>query len=83
MEVITTERVASVTLIVARLSEDELLVLETALNHALATLVDEEIKRQFGASRDELEGIRDDLRVAADEHYGALDGDAAAIGAGA
>lgn len=64
MEAISKERVASVALVTARLSEDELAVYEAALSYALDTLDDAEIERRFGAAADELEGMRDDLREA-------------------
>ena len=46
----------------ARVSEDELAMYEAALNYALDTLDEAEIERRFGASIDEIEGMRDDLR---------------------
>jgi len=62
MEAISKERVASVVLVSARVSEDELAVYEAALSYALDTLDAAEIERRFGASADEVEGMRDDLR---------------------
>ena len=62
MEAITKEKVASVAMVKARVSEDELAVYEAALNYALDTLDEAEIERLFGASIDEIEGMRDDLR---------------------
>ena len=64
MELIDKEKVASVALVSLKVSEDELAVYEAALSHALATLGAEEIERHFGASLDEIEGMRDDLREA-------------------
>lgn len=64
METINKERVASVVLTLAKISEDELAVYETALSYALDTLDEAEIERRFGATVDEVEGIRDDLKEA-------------------
>lgn len=62
MEVTGTEKAASVVLVRVSLSEDELEVYEACLNYALEGLDDVTIKRCFGASRDEIEGMRDDVR---------------------
>ncbi|MGB7924947.1 MAG: hypothetical protein WCF57_17030 [Pyrinomonadaceae bacterium] len=62
MEEINREKVASVALVHAKVSEDELAVYEAALSYALDTLDETEIERRFGASVDEIEGMRDDLR---------------------
>ncbi len=64
METICKERIASVTLITSRLTEDELAICEEAISYALSSLDDNDIDDRFGASRDELEGTRDDLREA-------------------
>ena len=64
MKALRKEFVASVELVEAKFSGDELSVCESALNYILDTLGDEEIERRFGATRDEVEGIRDDLREA-------------------
>jgi hypothetical protein len=64
MKVLDKERIAAVTLIDARLSEDEIAVYEAALGYVLDSLGAEEIERRFGASTDEIEGMRDDLRDA-------------------
>ena len=64
MKILRKEIVASVGLVEARISEDELAVFESALEYALDSLGDDEIERRFGATRDEVEGIRDDLREA-------------------
>ena len=48
----------------ARVSEDETVLYEAALGYVLDSLDAEEIERRFGASSDEIEGIRDDLRDA-------------------
>jgi hypothetical protein len=68
MEAITKEKIASVAIVEARVSEDELAVYEAALKYALDTLDKAEIERLFGASVDELEGMRDDLRVVLEQH---------------
>jgi hypothetical protein len=62
MEAISKEKVASVALVQARVSEDELTAYEAALSYALDTLDNVELERRFGASVDEIEGMRDDLR---------------------
>jgi len=68
MEAITKETVASVAIVEARVSEDELAVYEAALNYALDTLGLAEIESRFGASVDEIEGMRDDLRTILEQH---------------
>ena len=62
MEAISKERVASVTLVQAKFSEDELALYEAALSYALATLDEREMVERFGATVEEMEGMRDDLR---------------------
>jgi hypothetical protein len=64
METINKERIASVTLLTSRSSEDELALFEASIAYALDSLSDDEIGQRFGASRDELEGARDDLLAA-------------------
>ena len=54
METICKERVASVTLVTSKLSEDELAICEGAISYALSSLDDDDIDERFGASRDEL-----------------------------
>ena len=61
METIKTDLVASINFVEVRISEDELAVYETALKFALENLSDHEIERRFGATRDELEGICEDV----------------------
>jgi hypothetical protein len=53
--------VASVRLLVLELSEDELTVLAAALTTLLKERDDRTIEAQSGASRDEVEGILQDL----------------------
>ena len=71
MKTLRKEIVASVVPVDARISEDELVVYESALSYALVRMGDAEIERQFGATRDEVEGIRDDLRAALSTREGA------------
>lgn len=68
MEAISKEKAASVVLIKATLSEDEMAVYEAALSYALDSLDDVEIEQRFGASVDEVEGMRDDLRAILDNY---------------
>jgi hypothetical protein len=68
MEAINREKVASVALIQVKVSEDELAMYEAALSYALDTLDEAEVERRFGASFDEVEGMRDDLREVLAEH---------------
>ncbi|PYS77110.1 MAG: hypothetical protein DMF66_11065 [Acidobacteria bacterium] len=63
MKILHKEVVASVRLVEIRMSEDELAVLEATLSYILDTL-GKEINRRLGAKRDEVEGIRDELREA-------------------
>ena len=62
MKTLRKEVVASVGLVEVMISEDELAVCESALNYALDNLTDAEVERRLGATRDEVEGILDDLR---------------------
>jgi hypothetical protein len=55
---------ASVGLVHAAVTEDELAVCESALSYALESLGDAEIEGRLGATREEVEAIRDDLREA-------------------
>ena len=64
MEVNGKERIASVEIFEVRVSEDELAVCEAALTHLLDAAGAAEIERRLGASREEVEGLRDDLRRA-------------------
>ena len=61
MKILKTKSIASVELAEVEVSIDELQVFETALNYATKTLTDTEIERIFGASKDELEGIIEDV----------------------
>jgi hypothetical protein len=62
MKTLRKDFVASVGLVEVRISEDELAVFESALNYALDNLGDADVERLLGATRDEAEGILDDLR---------------------
>lgn len=64
MKVLKTKSIASVELAEVELSLDELQVFEIALNYARKTLNEKEIERIFGASKDELEGISEDVEKA-------------------
>jgi hypothetical protein len=68
MEIIGKERIASVELFSIKVSEDELAVYEAALSRLLDTLNAAEIECCLGASRDEVEALRDDLRQALARH---------------
>ena len=64
MDVINKSVMASVEILEVKLSEDEIGVYESALSYLLDTLSSEELESRLGATRDELEGMRDDLRQA-------------------
>ena len=49
-------------------SEDEVAACEALLNYALDEWPPDEIERRLGATRDELEGMLDDLQALADRH---------------
>jgi len=61
MKILKTKSIASVELAEVEISIDELQVFEAALNYATKTLDEKEIERIFGASKDELEGIIEDV----------------------
>ena len=60
-KIFKTKSVALVELAEVEISIDELQVFKVALNYATKTLKDAEIERIFGASKDELEGIVEDV----------------------
>lgn len=64
MEVIQTKKIASVELAEVLVSTDEIEVYEKALDLILSQMSEQEIENQFGATRDEIEGILEDLRLA-------------------
>ncbi|MDQ3256482.1 MAG: hypothetical protein M3R15_21775 [Acidobacteriota bacterium] len=68
MEAINKKVIASVALVEARISEDELAVCEAALSYVIDTLSATEIERRFGATVDEIEGIRDDVQAILTQH---------------
>ncbi len=61
MEIKNTDSIASIDFADIRMSIDELEVITTALVYTLDNLSDEEIELQFGATRDEVEGINQDI----------------------
>ncbi len=68
MEVINNDKVASVALAEVRVSADELALYEAALSHLLDDLEMSELEGRFGASRDEVEGMRERLRDCLTRH---------------
>jgi hypothetical protein len=64
MEVIQTKKIVSAKLAEVLVSAEEIEVYLLAVDLALTTLSDEEIENRFGASRNELEGILEDLKLA-------------------
>ena len=64
MEVIQTKKIASVGLAEVLVSADEIEVYQTALDLILSQMSEQEIENKFGATRDEIEGILEDLRQA-------------------
>ena len=61
MKILKTKSIASVELAEVEISIDELQIFEIALDYATKTLNEKEIERIFGASKDELEGIIEDV----------------------
>jgi hypothetical protein len=64
MKVLKTKSIASVELAEIEISLDELQVFEIALQYAMKKLDETEIERLFGASKDELKGISEDVEKA-------------------
>ena len=64
MEVIQTKKIASVELAEVLVSADEIRVYQTALDLVLSEMSEEEIENKFGATRDEIKGLLEDLRQA-------------------
>ena len=62
MEVKNTNSIASINYAEVKVSVDELEVYETALNFALEKLSDKELELTFGAKREEIEGIMEDIK---------------------
>jgi hypothetical protein len=73
MEVLNKDKVASVALLDVRLSEDEIALYQSVLSYILDAMSADEVELRFGASVDEVEGIRDDLREALAEHGDSID----------
>jgi uncharacterized small protein (DUF1192 family) len=63
MEILRSQTIASVEVTDIQVTEDELTVLETALTLALHTLGTDELEQRFGASRDEIEALCNDLHA--------------------
>ncbi|CAN5454135.1 hypothetical protein BH20ACI1_BH20ACI1_28180 [soil metagenome] len=63
MEVINTKKIASVELAEVLVSADEIDVYQTALDLVLSQMSEREIENKFGATRDEIEGILEDLQL--------------------
>ncbi len=63
MEVINTKKIASVDLAEVLVSADEIGVYQTALGLVLTQMSEREIENKFGATRDEIEGILEDLQL--------------------
>jgi hypothetical protein len=61
MELAKKENVASVALAEVKVSEDELNVYKAALSHLLNLYDAAELERFLGASKDEIEGMNDDI----------------------
>ncbi len=62
MEVKNTNSTASINFAEVKISVDELEVFAAALSYALKKLSDKEIGLKFGATKDEIEGICEDVR---------------------
>lgn len=65
MEVIQTKKIASVELAEVLVSADEIEIYQTALEFALSEMSEDEVEDKFGATRDEIKGVLEDLRQAA------------------
>ena len=68
MEIIKHTEIVSVNLFDIRVSEDEIDVYEAALSYLLKTLPESQILELLGCTKDELEGMRDDLYNLLDTH---------------
>lgn len=64
MKVTKTKSIASVSLAEISVSQDELEVFETAIKFALKKLSEAEVEMMFGATKDELQGVLEDLENA-------------------
>jgi hypothetical protein len=61
MELVRKEKIASVILLDVKVSEDELMLYRAALGHVLNELDAAELENRFGATREEIQGMRDDI----------------------
>ena len=61
MELVRKEQIASVVLLEVKVSEDELMLYKAALSHILSTLDAAELETLFGATKEEIEGMHDDI----------------------
>jgi hypothetical protein len=61
MELVKKEKIASVVLLEVKVSEDELMVYKAALSHILSTFDAAELENLVGATREEIEGVHDDI----------------------
>ena len=61
MKQVAEKEESNVRLLTLEASEDELVVLSACVDHVLQNSDDDTLERVYGAYRDELEGIRDDL----------------------
>jgi hypothetical protein len=61
MELAKKEKVASVVLLGVKVSEDELMVYQAALSHLLDAYDEAGLEQLLGATKDEIEGMNDDL----------------------
>ncbi len=62
MQVKNIDSIASINFAQVKVSVDELEVFAAALSYALEKLPDKALESKFGASRDEIEGIGEDVR---------------------
>jgi hypothetical protein len=62
MNHISEQEEAGVRLVTVELSEDEAAMLVASLEYGLAHADDDELERLFGAYRDEIEAVLDDLK---------------------
>jgi len=68
MELVRKEKVASVVLLEVKVSEDELMLYKAALSHILSTLDAAELETLFGATKEEIEGMHDDIEAVLARH---------------
>jgi hypothetical protein len=70
MDLLNKEKVASVVLLEVKVSEDELALYEAALSYVLDSLNKEQVELRLGATIDEIEAVRDELRARLEKHGG-------------